>query len=98
MSLWQEPRSVFSLALANDLQPHLSRWGARSKARADFLVRLWFNVQQIPALVLSVLHMMTLPGIGDTEAQKIIDGRPYRYKTQLVRKNIIPQATYDKIA
>ena len=42
-------------------------------------------------------ELMKLDGIGEARAKAIIKGRPYKAKDELVEKNILPQAVYDKV-
>ncbi len=42
-------------------------------------------------------ELKAIPGIGDTYAKKIIEGRPYVKKDQLVSRKILPKAVYDKV-
>src|SRR3984885_14564949 len=45
----------------------------------------------------TVSELKTLPGIRDAYAAAIVKNRPYKNKTQLLSKQIIPEAAYGKI-
>jgi competence protein ComEA len=42
-------------------------------------------------------QLKAFPGIGEAYSKRIIDGRPYANKNQLLSKGILPSATYNKI-
>ena len=43
-------------------------------------------------------ELKSLPGIDDGYAAAIINNRPYDDKHQLVSRNVVPQAMYERIA
>jgi DNA uptake protein ComE-like DNA-binding protein len=45
----------------------------------------------------TVDQLRTLPGVGDTYARRIVQGRPYSSKNQLVSKGVLPRNVYNKI-
>ena len=45
----------------------------------------------------SVADLEAIAGIGTAYSAKIIAGRPYANKTQLLQKKILPKAVYEKV-
>ena len=59
------------------------------------------KMMKVPALDINAAtkeQLVLIPGIDDATAQKIIDGRPYRSRTELTKRNIIPLELYNKIS
>jgi competence protein ComEA len=42
-------------------------------------------------------QLKALPGMGDAYVKRIVDGRPYTAKNQLVTRGILPQPAYEQI-
>ena len=42
-------------------------------------------------------ELKALKGIGEADAKKIVEHRPYKSPDELVQKKVVPKATYDRI-
>ncbi len=43
-------------------------------------------------------QLKSLPGFGDAYVRRVIAGRPYTGKNQLVTRGVLPQSAYDKVS
>lgn len=85
---WAAERSV------PEVSPHLQRPPDIPLERLDRPRRSPVRVNVNAA---SSRQLQRLPGLSETDAEKVIGGRPYKHKDELVSRAIISEGTYNKI-
>jgi DNA uptake protein ComE-like DNA-binding protein len=91
---------IVGLALAAaEAKPKIEEAGRAVKAAVDGAKEGWENGEQkkVDLNAATVDELTELPGIGKHEARRIVAGRPYHDKHDLVNKKILSAAAYEKL-
>jgi competence protein ComEA len=70
---------------------------AQKAAKAPVATATADKSSKIDINTATIDQLKAFPGIGDAYSKRIVDGRPFANKGQLLSKGILPAATYNKI-
>ncbi|MCE3256330.1 MAG: hypothetical protein K0Q64_413 [Nitrobacter vulgaris] len=88
-----------SMAQSFQPAPHSDKMAPAGKtAPASKMAPAKSDAEKLDINTATKEELMAFKGIGDKYSDKIIAGRPYAKKDQLVSKKILPEATYKKIS
>jgi len=84
---------------AAEAKPKIEEAGRAVKAAVDGAKEGWENGDQkkVDLNAATVDELTELPGIGKREARRIVAGRPYHDKHDLVSKKILSATAYEKL-